>query len=299
MSDLPSLPAFAIPEPPPSPAVRTSTSRLFGRFVEVTFGRAGRQGVRVSDLEVRYRVAMDDTSKPNRGTIELVNLDRQDIADLQAPDAYVALRVGYDVPRLIFEGHPTRGGVSWSNTGQGTVTKIEAEDGGRQYRRGYIDDAFATEQTAAAVLQAVIDASGYRVGRVDQPDPGIRFAAGLALRGPTRDVLDTLAKSWGARWFVRDGAIYWLGPDTEDTGEDVVVFDEQSDALLEEPTIRDAHTIEVKSLTVPTMRPRKRFRVDVRPVSGLYVARSVVFDGDTGYTEGTPFYTSITGRAAR
>ena len=258
---------------------------LFGRKVTLAMGPAGGSGKSFTGFRVSFDVKMSTSSTPNSAVLEAYNLNAASIALAQASDAVIELYVGYDVPRLIFRGNPTKDAVRIERRGVDKVLHIEAQDGGHVYKEARLNVAFATSTTVQQVFDAIRAQMGIPTGTIRLPS-GVKFPHGLNLTGPARDVLDRLASSNGAEWYIRDGALQFVGAG-EDTGEEAVVFSSTSGNLIGSPSPKD-DGIEVTALLAPSLRPGKPFRVQSKDYNGDYTATDVNFKGDSGWDK--PFY---------
>ncbi|MFA9271619.1 MAG: hypothetical protein ACEQSX_12840 [Baekduiaceae bacterium] len=193
---------------------------LFGRQVILSIGPDGGVGREFRGFRVRFKVSMNRSSTPNSAVIEAFNLNPTSIALAQDPTSVVELRVGYDVPLLIFRGNPVKDGVRLDRQRTDAVLRIEAQDGGRAYASSRISVSYSTSTTAQEVFDAVAEQMGLPQGTIRVPTDAT-FPRGVNLNGPARDVLDRLARSLACEWFVRDGALQFVGAG-EDTGETAV-----------------------------------------------------------------------------
>lgn len=258
----------------------------------VEIGPEGGTGRRIEGLRTSFRISMSDQSTPNEGEITLYNPAPTTAALAQAEDATVRLYVGYesDVPRLIFAGDPIAYGVTNQRQGVDRILKIQAKDGGRAYATTYLDASWDGEMTASQFFAAAADALGQPLGTVDLGGSDPRLPS-LSMTGPVRQQLDRVAALVGAQWCSRDGAIY-VWPRGTTTGEESMLFSSTVGNLIGAPTPRDKGEVEVTALIAPSMRPGRAFRVSSEQVSGDYVAKTVVFHGDT---HGQDWYVTVTG----
>jgi hypothetical protein len=241
-------------------------------------------------LRVAFRVEMSRESVPNKARIVVWNLAPDSIATLQRPGAVVQLLVGYDIPRLIFQGNPVKNGVRLERQGPDRTLTIEAQDGGAAYQSARVNLTFAPQTTSAQVFAALVAALGLPTGVVVVPP--VVFPSGLTIAGTARDALDTLARATASHWYVRDGVLFYLPADAA-TPEAAVAFSAAAGTLIGSPTPSDKG-LEVKGLLDPAVRPGRPFVVESAQFRGLYIARDVVFEGDSGYD--LPFYVTATGR---
>lgn len=266
---------------------------LFGRVVIFEIIDSNGVGRQYRDIRVGFDIRMDDEGEPNEAKIEAYNLAPSTISLLQGEGAVVRLSVGYlgDVPRLIFAGNPSAGGVTLKRRPPDRVLVVEGKDGGDAYKGAAVSLDYATPTTYAAAFAAVSDALGLPVGKVELPD-GIAFPLGWTVYGPARDALDEITRRAGARWTIRDGALYVV-PSGETTGEEAVVFSVEAGNLLGSPEPKDDGSIKVRALIAPSIRPGKPFVLDALDYRGTYRATEVRFRGDSGYDN--PFEVEVVG----
>jgi hypothetical protein len=180
--------------------------------------------------------------------------------------------------------------VRLDRKGPDRVLKLELKDGGAAWQESRVNVSYATSTTAQQVYDAVMAQMGLAAGTVRVP-PDIVFPQGIVLNGPARDVLDRLAAAAGSEWFIRDGAVQFIGTG-EDTGETAIVFSAKAGNLIGSPTPKD-DGVEIKALLAPSLRPGKPFQLESADYNGLYVAGDVNFRGDSGWSQ--EFYVTATG----
>lgn len=283
---------------------------LFRRQVLLQFGPPGAAAARsFGDLRLSFRVELARAGRPCTAKIEVYNLSNTSIDILRAPDSRVQLLAGYDVPQMIFEGNPTRNGVVSRRRGVDTVVTIEAQSGGRALSTTHVRVSFATEVTLSQVYAAIVPQLGLGSGVVRLPTGAadIRFPHGLTIDAPARDVLTRLAAASSSDWFIHDGALNFL-PRGEDTGQTAIVFSSANGNLIGSPAPKTgpapaaagstatpkwgAGAIEFTGLLDPAVRPGRLVQVESPDLKGLYIARDVVFEGDSGWEN--KFYVTVT-----
>jgi hypothetical protein len=109
-------------------------------------------------------------------------------------------------------------------------------------------------------------------------------------------VLDRIASSIRADWFVQDDALFML-PYNEPIPGETIIFSGASGNMVGSPTRKDNGDVEVTGLMLPDMRPGRLFQIrtntELVSRSTVFVAREVKFKGDTF---GGPFYVTVLGR---
>lgn len=268
---------------------------LFGRSVAVEIGPEGGTGLRLADLRVSFRCAHKSGKAANTATVRIFNPAPTSIGLLRAPLAALRLLVGYDVPRLIFQGTPVRGGIDLRAEGPDRVLEVDLADGGRAYAETMLQVSLTTPSTFGQVLALVLAQTLWARGYIDPAIEAISLPHGIVLMGRPAEVMDRLAAAavpFGAQWFVRDGALYVV-PRGQSTPEVAPLLSSTQGNLIGSPTTTKTG-IKVRALIDATMRPGRAFVVQGAAVSGTYVARDVTFTGDSGFDN--PFWMDIDGR---
>jgi hypothetical protein len=260
---------------------------LFGRVVRVEVGQPGAVGRSWEGLRVGFSVRRTLKRAPNKAEITIYGLSRDSSRACQEPGAIVRLLAGYGgAPALLFTGGIER--AIRQVVGVEAETKIEATDGGREFRSGWVSKTFAAGTDTTQILRELAAAGGFSLGQVSTL-PTVRITSGLTLCGPVRSALDVLARTVGAEWSLQDGELQLLTA-TGTTDEDAVSLSPDS-GLVGSPT-QTKDGIELVALLQPTIRPGRRFRLESREHRGIYRAGDVEHTGDSGWE--TDFYTRIT-----
>lgn len=264
---------------------------LFDRQAILQIGPPGQPGREFRGIRIGFSIRMTRGATPNKGRIVAYNLSRESAALMQQDGAVVRLTLGYDVPRLVFQGTPVKAGVRERKQGADRVLIIEAEDGGAAVRNARLSLVFDGPTTLGQVYDAAAEQLGLPAGVV-RIDRGHQFPNGLSLYGRAADVLDRLAVMSDGDWFIRDGVVNLIERDG-DTGDTAVKFSSASGNLIGEPEPTDLG-IKITALLEPSMRPGRAFVVESERYNGTYIARDVEFIGDSGFDNS--FYVTVTGR---
>lgn len=260
---------------------------LFGRVVRVEVGLAGQVGRAWEGLRVGFSIKRGIGRTPNKADITVYNLTRDSSRACQERGAILRLLAGYGAPSELFTGAIDR--AVRNESGVDAETKIEAADGGRVFRAGWISKTFDAGTDTDQILQELAAAAGVSLGHLGTL-PVVRISSGLTLCGPVRDCLDTLAQTVGVEWSQQDGELQLLGP-TETTAEEAVIL--SPDTGLVGSPVQTKEGVELVALLQPTIRPGRRFILQSRDFRGIYRAKDVEHTGDSGWE--TDFYTRITG----
>lgn len=268
---------------------------LWDRCVLVEVGPAGGTARAWSDLRVTFSVKRTLERKPNEAQVSISNLSRDSSAWCRTKGHVLRLSAGYGgVPEQLFIGGIDR--AERTETPPDSETKIEAADGGREFRDGRIAKSYAGQVMLSTVLQDLATAMGLGLGFVGT-FADVAVTQGLALTGPARDQLDRVCRSLGMTWSIQDGAIQVVLPSGA-TPEPAVLLTPDT-GLIGSPTpVADKKAkgkIDLICLLQPSLRPGRRFQLESRDFKGIYKAEDVEHKGDT---HGQDWCTTITAREA-
>ncbi len=275
-------------------------STLFGRVVVVELGQEGEAGKRFANLRTSFRVVHTRASAPNTLSLSLWNPNPITPALLDGSSPLARLLVGYAdavdpdapvVPRLIFTGQPVKNGRTTEKNGTERILRIEAQDGGRQYREARIDITIASPTTLSALVTLAAAAMRIPLGTVTL-DPDVALTQGFVGSGSARDVLDRIVLGQNADWMIRDGVLHVIPVGAAVPGL-APLFSSESGTLIGQPIRRERGKVEIRALLNPALRPGSPFRVVSRSVKGNFIAGDVVFVGDSGFDR--PFYVETIG----
>ncbi len=264
---------------------------LIDRQAILQIGPPGLPGREFRGIRGSFSIKMTRGNTPNKGKITADNLSRESASLMQQPKAVVRLTLGYDVPRLVFQGEPVKAGVRERKQGPDRLLIIEAQDGGLAWRSARLALAFDGPTTLGQVFDVVVEQLALPTG-VIRIDRSFQFPNGLTLYGKASDVLDRLAVMSDGDWFIRDGVVNLINRDG-DTGEPAVKFSSVTGNLIGDPEPTDKG-LKITALLEPSMRPGRAFVVESERFNGVYIARDVSFIGDSGFDNS--FYVVITGR---
>lgn len=264
---------------------------IFRRQVIVQFGQPGEEGREFTDLRISGIVEKTLGGEPNTARVDIVNPSDASVGDTRESGTMIRVLAGYDVPRLIFQGHINPDGVEIEQNGADRILKIEAQDGGRQFRDAHIEESFSTEMNPEQVFGVIADAMGLPLGVVDLEDD-VRWSRGICISAPARDALDELTSAIGAVWSIQDGDLQIVMKGA-DTGETAVVLSTDNGNLVGRPKPQD-DGLEMQALLDGRIRPGRRVVLESRDFEGTYRVRSVNHDFDSGHDAN--FYTTVLGR---
>jgi hypothetical protein len=260
-------------------------AELFGRVVRVEVGLSGATSHYWEGLRVGFEVVKTGTRTPNKAKVEVYNLTKESSALFQDKNAVVRLLAGYRQPQELFIGDCDK--AVREQNGTDWLTKVEASDGGRKFRTGFVSQTFAVGSSTSQMLAVLSAAAGLPVGYAVGFQE-VYLTQPLVLNGPVRDCLDALAKAIDSEWSIQGGRIQVLAAGAVAPGEGVILS--PASGLVGSPT-KTKKGIELTCLLQPMLAPGVRFMVQSRDVSGTYKCQQVTHKGDSGWSD--EFYTSV------
>lgn len=254
---------------------------LFNRNIRVTFGKVGQTLTRVSDLFIQFDLEKNSESEPNKGAIQINNLNRDSRALLQAQDVSVLLEVGYaGIYDKLAVGQISRAPTERSR--METVTKIEFEDGRKQYTEARINTSFAPGVTTKQVLESLASELKVGIGTIKGTIEEA-FQNGLTLSTNVRAALDDITGKMGVEWSIQDNNLQILPRNTPSELLGILLTPETG--LVESPIEREdakkgGKFIEFKSLMRAQLKPGVAVEIQSRETSGFFKIRKARYQGD-------------------
>ncbi len=181
-------------------------SRIPQRIVETRIGLPGAPGLAFRDLFQDVTIKRGNGGTPNKATISISNISQGTLALLELPGQVVQVLAGLDIPTPIFTGDIGSRGLISKITGPDRVTRIEAADGKRVYRRARFSRSYPANTTRDVILPDLLASFALPVGPVP-PLPPVSYPAGYAFGGTSRSALTELLDG-DAIWSIQDGAIH-------------------------------------------------------------------------------------------
>lgn len=248
----------------------------FGRQTVIQVGKPGNPGKSWTDLRVDFRVKHQSGRNPNSAKIEVYNWGDDTISLLERGDAVVRLLAGYSVPSILFAGEPRRNGVTVKDDGPDTVTKIEADDGGRAFKNSRLSVSYGNPTNVQKLVETAASQLGLPRGQIQVPE-NPELSQGVSLEGPTRNVLDRIAEMAGAEWSIQDRRLRLIEKGG-DTGREVAKLSADGGTLIGRPQKKDNGAV-IKTFLKPEMRPKDRFVVEDDRYGGTWRAEKLTHEG--------------------
>lgn len=262
-------------------------SALIRRKVIVTIDT-----LRVTDLDVAFRIERDLKPEPSTAEIDLYNLTPDHRKQLQElpEDARVTLEAGYESgTSVLFRGDLTS--AVTMRDGTDLVTRVIAGDGSAARRTARVSQSFAPNTPLPSVMGAITDAMGVDTGNVADIaravlDGGRRLLeGGLTLSGNAASELTRLTRSSGLEWSVQDGRLQLLREGRALDGTAVLLSPDTG--LIDAPELDDKGQLRARTLIIPDLFPGRRVQVASEFVTGLFRVERAAYTGETNGEEWT------------
>lgn len=180
---------------------------LFDRVYKLQVGKAGGQGVEITDLHITFDIQKTAKKTPNTSTVKVWNLTEKTRKELEQPDTKCILYAGYKDdagPLLIFSGGVTH---AWSKIdGPDIITEFELGDGTQEMRDTTISVGYAGKVKSKTVLNDVSKKMGLPL-TLPSNAPEREWVHGLSYHGSATGLLDKVTKGTGLEWSVQNGSL--------------------------------------------------------------------------------------------
>jgi len=248
-------------------------TELFGRQVNLAI-----DDLAYRDLRVDFKIEKTISGEPNSAKITVWNLnrDRTEMVVSRKRDTLIRLEAGYNVPRLLFQGNPTKGGITVKNDGPDRKLEIEAQDGLNEYQNARIFKSFRAGTKIKKVVDEAVSAFDLPAGEIEVPSDR-ELTQGVTFNGRAADILDRVATSTAADWSIQDGKIRFI-PSGETSGNQAVVFSSKNGNLVGSPEPKD-DGLKITGLLDGSVNPGDRFVVESEEYDGIYKAKNVTYKG--------------------
>lgn len=279
---------------------------LFGRDLVLQVGGAVipmHSALDLPGLRINFIVNKTSAKEPNAAEVTLYNLSETNRKILQEGSSLIPLspkgivQTGkYVWPLIIEAGYKKKreqifaGDIFYitiSRTGPDWICKIQARDGGTQYKSKRMNVTFAKGTPVSAVLGAAAHALGVGLGNSTfkfQLSPAFRkgftlFKSSVTVSGLVSDILNKYVKSIGYRWSIQDGQLQVLG--LQETLLDTQIMLTPETGLLGSPEIGEKRVLSGSSLLQGGIKPGRQLWVKSSMINGRFRVENVAHTGDT------------------
>lgn len=260
-------------------------TRIRRRYVDLIVGRSGAEGQRFRGFAngrqgfwIIARIEHSSGARPNKAKITIHNLSGRNANIVEQSNTTCQLLAGEDVPGLLF-----RGDISRAETRQESPTRqtiIEAAEGQRIYRDGYIERSWPANTTRSQVLSDLLLAMGAARGYVSPQLPEVRYAQGLVWGGRCAELLDLIYDSdAGERWSLQGTVVDVIARGETKPGNAILLAPDSG--LIGVPRRTKGGGVKFKSTLNPRLRPNAGVQLDAQIGGGLYRLAKITHEVDS------------------
>lgn len=260
--------------------------RQWNRVVRLLCGQPGQQGRAWSQLRINASIKKTDSKKPDKGTIQIYNLNEDSRGYIQNDGNVLILSAGYREPEVIFTGDVDE--VTNTKDGRDWVTEIEAADGRRSYQEGALFQTFEPPLNSQTLLTRIATAMGLTITNLPAEMTVIEYLQGFTIAGPARDALDDIAESTGTKWSIQDGELIIT---LAGQGLDQQAFLVTPESGLVGTPEKTKKGLKFQMLLNGKVKPRRPVAVRSRDFDAFVIPKTVEHQLDTGFDR--DFYTSV------
>ena len=257
---------------------------LFGRKYRLRFGQPGGTSREVNGLRVAFSIEKDSDSGANVGTIQVWNLAKESVVELEQKGCLVTLEAGYQEGGIgmIFSGNDIL--LNQRRELPDVITEIRAHDGGKQLRTQVAAIGFEPGAAIKDVVSQLIgkfnDITKSEID-LEKLDLG-SFSQGFVATGKVKTLLDDILKSRGYQWSIQDNEVRVV--EDSATSQEMMFVVSAASGLIGSPIktkTEDRYGITFTSLLNAGLRPYRQAKLESETVSGIYKIDKVSHRGDS------------------
>lgn len=231
---------------------------------------------RIEELRVKFKCEKTSESHPNKGELEIYNLNDQSRSLLEQPKTRVHLIAGYrDIFETIFIGNITK--PEHKREKADIITKIKIGDGDNKHRNARLEKGYPPGTSTSSVFDDLAGALGLPFS-AKKGIPNTKYANGLTLSGLARDHLTDLSKKNDLEWTIQDETLQVI-PRDQATDDELIVIGPDS-GLVGFPA-KTTKGVQFDCLLNPKLRPGRPVKLESRVVTGIFRLRKVTHEGDS------------------
>lgn len=226
-------------------------------------------------------VNKSNSSAPNEGKIEIYNLNSDSENICQKENNLVIIAAGYGTEiKQIYSGTIKRGITQ--KKGPDSITSMTLYDGINIYKNTKVSKSFVENTTGKQIIDFLINEMNLTIGSYkDIPD--IKYNNGFAASGFARDVLTTVTKKMGLKWYIQDGELYIHGKNNNN-GQTAFRLTYNSGLIqIPEPLgigLDQGKGYQLTCLLNPEFKVGRPVVVDTKQLQGTFRINSINFKGN-------------------
>jgi hypothetical protein len=242
-------------------------------------------GVSYPGLRITFKATKTTKKEPNTCEVGIYNLSREHREALtKVKRPIVVLEAGYENETTqLFYGETIH--TQHTRKGADIITTLSTSDGGPKLRTARIKQNFAAGAKASAVLKALVDAMGVKVGnlkeaqkKIDASKAANLYIEGVTLQGHAPNELDALCKSAGFEWSIQDGALQVVAVG-QSIGQFATVLTDS--LMLTTPSVSNKNIVEGQTFIQHDFLPGRQIKIRTELVEGSFRLEKCTYHGDT------------------
>lgn len=254
------------------------------RTARLTFGTAGKAGIRTDGLRLAFRIERTHRSSANSAEITIYNGAKSTREAAVAKNAVVALEAGYqDQTFGLFEGTVDTAEVRLERPDW--IIKLQCRDGALGMQTSRLFTTFPAGTAKLTVVQTLC--SALQLASIGAQEVGMLaggITAPLVVSGSVRQALDQCATDWGFWWSIQDGLVEIREPYGRGTNWKLAPKLTATSGLIGSPEKTDEGW-RLRTLLDGRLRPGERCQVESRTLTGVVQIKAVTHSGDTHGSE--------------
>lgn len=290
-----------------APLITPSGQLLYNRICKVTiapplptgFKAKTQSAIVIEQLRVRFRLKKTLRKEPNTGEVVVFNLNSDTRSQLEGKGARLWLEAGYaGYTKQLFVGDVRF--IDHRHEGAEWLSCFELGDGERAYAHGRVSASFKAGTSKADVVKELAKQCGWDAGNVSQIYVDIQneqYANGYTYHGPAWRAFEDVLRPLNLTFSIQNGALQILPLSGYVPG--VAIQLDSDHGLLSVHMGSGCHKasakgkqkkprmLKIKSLLMPDLSPGTRIDLRSQAHTGIFVAQSVEFEGDTHDREWT------------
>ena len=220
------------------------------------------------DLEITFSGDFNEDPQPNTYRVEIYNLSRDSIADINQGESIV-LNAGYqDDVGIISAGVVTD--IDVDNRGVDVLTKIDFQDASNEWLNAIISRSYTGPILASAIITDLSQSIGLEVGRIDLVND-INYQTGKTVFGKLSNTIRRIARECNTQINISSGRIDFVG---RNAGFETGFILNSETGLISSPEKIDSKDSQseylVRMLLNHRIRPRSILEIESLTVSGTF-----------------------------
>lgn len=230
-------------------------------------------------FDIEFVIGFDTNSDSNNGTIEIFNLSRESINQIEK-DEKIVVKAGYEGDiGVVIAGDIKKVGNRWE--GQDRITRMTVAEDVNKWLNKTINMTWRKNIQVERVVRDIISVLGLSVGGLKIPN--VRYESGKTFTTTCKKALEQIANDFNLKLYTSRGTIHML-PDMESVEK--VIRISHGTGLIE-GVEKDDDKYHTKTLLDYRIKPDTILDIESQEMPGKYrvVDGEHISSGDSFFTE--------------